>query len=246
MRSIDGRTLSDASLHGLRAYAATLATHARRMRKRDIATAIGLSRRTVSRWLNRYIIDTSAVDVDGLVRRGMHKQRGRGLTFAQELKLREIVCGESGQLQLDGVRWSRRDVQIAAQRAFGVELNHHLAGNYLEAWGVEPRKPTPQDLEADILRWLQECPDSWWRVSDVARGIGCSMQQANHALMTMAEAEKIRAQVTEHKDKRHRVRIKTMYRAREDDASQHLAALFGMVAHPTVGGRVVRGRDMQD
>lgn len=245
-RGVDGRTLSDASLQHLRAYAATLAANPGRMRKLDIANAIGLSRYTVSRWINRYIIDTSGVDAEGVIRKGAYKQRGRGLTFAQEARLKEIVCGDGSQMQLSGVRWSRSDLQVAAKRALGVEINHHIAGNYLQAWGVEPKRQGPADLEASITAWLQDHPGEWWFVPEIAKGVGCLMQQANPVLMMMAEGDRVLTRVTEIKDKRHGIRIRTQYRLREDDAAKQLASLFGMVAHPTIGGRVVRGRAMHD
>lgn len=245
-RGVDGRTLSDASLQHLRAYAATLAANPGRMRKLDIANAIGLSRYTVSRWINRYIIDTSGVDAEGVIRKGAYKQRGRGLTFAQEARLKEIVCGDGSQMQLSGVRWSRSDLQVAAKRALGVEINHHIAGNYLQAWGVEPKRQGPADLDASITAWLQDHPGKWWFVPEIAKGVGCLMQQANPVLMMMAEGDRVLTRVTEIKDKRHGIRIKTQYKLREDDAAKQLASLFGMVAHPTIGGRVVRGRAMHD
>jgi flagellar basal body-associated protein FliL len=123
-----------------------------------------------------------------IARRAAKKSAGKGLSFAQEARLKELVAGQPDQLALPGLRWSRRDLIVVTQRLFGITIDSHLAAAYLERWGVEPKAPSGQDLEADIIRFLEDHSTDWLKVSEIAQGVGCSMQRANSALMALADA----------------------------------------------------------
>lgn len=235
---IDARALSRGALAELRRLALGLGAE---MPQKDIARICGVSRPTVSRWMQRYIAAPSERRVSLKINQ---KIRGNGLSFGQELRLREIVVGPAGQMRLDFARWSRKDVQIAAHRAFGVEIDHHLAGRLLQQWGLEPKPPTAAEAEAAVLRYLNEQSD-WQRPAQIAAAVGCSQQYLNSILAKMAEAGACEVKTIEEKVEKGRVRIRTMYRAKRADVSAGLAALFGMKPVEVIGGRVVRGRAMR-
>lgn len=237
---IDARALSRGALAELRRLALGLGSE---MQQKDIARICGVSRPTVSRWLQRYII--AQADQRHASLKINQKIRGNGLSFGQELRLREIVVGADGQMRLDFARWSRKDVQIAARRAFGVEIDHHLAGRLLQQWGVEPKPPTAAEAEAAVLRHLEEQAE-WQRPAQIAVAVGCSQQYLNPILARMAEAGACDIKTVEEKVEKGRVRIRTLYRAKRADVSAGLAALFGMKPVEVIGGRVVRGRAMRD
>ena len=242
---IDVRQLSAESRVMLRQYVLCIKQHSRRITQRKIARACGVSQPSVSRWLRAP--QEFQVEIPPIIaRRAAKKSAGKGLSFAQEARLKELVAGQPDQLALPGLRWSRRDLIVVTQRLFGITIDSHLAAAYLERWGVEPKAPSGQDLEADIIRFLEDHSTDWLKVSEIAQGVGCSMQRANSALMALAEAGGCRAEMSEEYDSKYRLRVKTLYRANQADTSCELARLLGMVAVQPVGGRVVRGRAMHD
>lgn len=232
---IDARALSREALAELRQLALGLSAE---MPPKDIARICGVSQATVRRWLQRYVVAPTEQQPVGL--RINQKIRGNGLSFGQELRLREIVAGSG----VESSRWTRKDVQIAAQRVLGASIDHHLAGRLLQRWGMEPKPPTVAEAEAAVLRYLKE-QSGWQRLAQIAAVVGCSTQYLGPILAKMAEAGACEAKTVEEKVDKGRVRIRTLYRAKQADVSAGLAALFGLAPVEVVGGRMVRGKSMQ-
>lgn len=237
---VDARKLSKASLNEIRQFAVTVRRHSQDISQRGIAIACGVSQPSISRWLRRFGDEAPARSQRGIKKRIVCKVSGNGLSMAQEAALREIITKDAKQIQLPGFRLTRKDLIESVRSMFGVSITPHAAAGYLEQWGVD------QGYEDEIVRFLEDHSDEWFRVSEIADGVGCSMQRANKALMDLYEAGACRAEVTEEYDAKYRLRIKTRYRANQEEAPCELARLFGMVAVKPVGGRVVRGRAMRD
>lgn len=233
---IDARALSRGALAELRRLALGLGG---KLPPKDIARICGVSHSTVRRWLHESIVVPVEPQIVGL--RLKQKIRGNGLSFGQELRLREVVASSSEESS----RRTRKDVQIAALRVLGVSIDHHLAGRLLQRWGVEAKPPTVAEAEAAVLRYLDEQSD-WRRPAQIAVAVGCSQQYLNSILAKMAEAGACEVRTLEEKVEKGRTRVRTLYRAKRADVSAGLAALFGMAPVEVIGGRVVHGRSMQD
>lgn len=233
---IDARALSRGALAELRQLALGLGS---KLPPKDIARICGVSHSTVRKWLQRSVVAPTEQQPVGL--RINQKIRGNGLSFGQELRLREIVVG-GGE---ESPPRTRKDVQITAKQVLGVSIDHHLAGRLLQRWGMEPKPPTPAEAEAAVLRHLNEQSD-WQRPAQIAVAVGCSQQYLNSILSRMAEAGACEVRTLEEKVEKGRVRIRVLYRAKRADVSAGLAALFGMKPVEVIGGRVVHGRSMQD
>lgn len=233
---IDARALSRGALAELRRLALGLGS---KLPPKDIARICGVSHSTVRKWLQRSIVAPVEPQVVGL--RLKQKIRGNGLSFGQELRLREIILGTRGE----SPRLTRKYVQITAQQVLGASIDHHLAGRLLQRWGVEPKPPTAAEAEAAVLRHLNDQAE-WQRPAQIAVAVGCSQQYLNSILAKMAEAGACEVRTLEEKVEKGRVRIRVLYRAKRADVSAGLAALFGMKPVEVIGGRVVHGRSMQD
>jgi len=126
--------------------------------QREAAEAVGASRQTVNRWLQRYANDGDAALLDG---RRVSARKGRGLlTQAEANRVQAWIidrCPE--QLKLPFALWTSGIVRELIRRRLGKELGLSTVQLYLARWGLTPQKPlsrATQRSDAAIARWLEK------------------------------------------------------------------------------------------
>jgi transposase len=152
----DARALSNEALEQMRKQAVRL------QRRGEFNTAIaeilGVNRRTVGIWLQRYAA-AGARALQGK-RRGRKVGEQRTLTPAQEAEAQHLLVDKSpDQLKLTFARWSGQAVRELLRVRFGVAMPIRTVGLYLHRWGFTPQKPVRRAYERDpaaIQRWLAE------------------------------------------------------------------------------------------
>ena len=110
----------------------------------------------------RTAIDLFAAGGWGAIRptvRGRAKGDGRVLSQAQEDTIqRMIIDKRPEQLKMDFSLWSRTAVGQLIEQAFGIKLQVHSIGKYLNRWGFIPQKLIKRAYEqspAAVQAWLE-------------------------------------------------------------------------------------------
>lgn len=152
----DARTLSNETLEQLRQQALRL--HRRGDTNTAIAAIVGVDRRTVASWLQRYAAGgASALRAK---RRGRKVGEQRTLTPAQETEVQRLLIDKTpDQFKLTFALWSRQAVRELLRVRFGVTMPIRTVGLYLSRWGFTPQKPIKRAYEqrpAAVQAWLTE------------------------------------------------------------------------------------------
>jgi transposase len=154
MQERDGRSIPDAALEVLRERA--VAMHEAGNTQLAIASALGLHKNTVYRWLKGWRV-AGAVALKAK-RRGRRPQAKRLLDVAQAAEVQRLMI-EHGpdQLDLPHALWGREAVRELVQARFGIILALRTVSDYLRRWGFTPQRPIKRALErqnAAIQAWL--------------------------------------------------------------------------------------------
>jgi transposase len=156
MDTPDARTLSNDALEPLRLQAVRLSR--RGETNTAIAEILGVNRRTVGLWLQRY----AAAGPRALQakRRGRKVGEQRTLTPNQETDMQRLLIDKTpDQLKLTFALWSRQAVRELLRVRCGVRMPIRTVGEYLHRWGFTPQKPIKRAYEqspAAVQRWLTE------------------------------------------------------------------------------------------
>jgi transposase len=110
----------------------------------DIAADLGISTRTVQRWLNAY----RGLGLDGLVPR---KARGNApaipADLAEEIR-RWVIGGPSGQ-GLDRANWTHAELADHLWKARGISASRSAMQRFCRKAGIRPYRPTYRFLRGD-------------------------------------------------------------------------------------------------
>jgi len=122
----------------------------------EAAEAVGASRQTVNRWLQRHTASGEDALLDG---RRVSARKGQGLLTASEaVRVQGWItdkCPE--QLTLPYALWTSGVVRELIRRRLGKELGLSTVQLYLSRWGFTPQKPlsrATQRSDTAIARWL--------------------------------------------------------------------------------------------
>ena len=157
----DARRLSPAAQEDLRrrAVAAVQAGHS----QADVATVLGVSAKTVWRWVDAVRRNGSGGLKAG--KRGRRPGEQKALDSKQEARVRRAVLGKfPDQVALPGLVWTRPQVRQLIRNWYGIGLSLVTIGKYLRSWGLSPQKPIRRAYEQNpeaVAQWLaQEYPGS--------------------------------------------------------------------------------------
>ena len=125
---------------------------------REISEITGLSQVHVSRiWRSFLKGGTSAIKIKTRGRRLLTK---RVLNPEQEKTLRNFMIDKTpDQLKFPFALWTRRAVQVVAERLFKVKLTLRTISNYMARWGFTPQKPMKLAYEQKpeaVKAWLTQ------------------------------------------------------------------------------------------
>ncbi len=158
-RQRDARSLSPSAQHELRKQVARLKESGRS--GLEVAEITGLTPEHVSRiWRSYCKGGFSAISIKT---RGSRPGMARVLNPEQEKALRSLMIDKPpDQLKFPFALWTRRAVQVVAEKQFKVELTLRTIGNYMKRWGFTSQKPLKLAYEQkpeEIRKWLDEsCP----------------------------------------------------------------------------------------
>lgn len=128
------------------------------MKQVDIASVLEVSRNSVVQWLRIYRRDGKK----GLKlkTRGRRHGQKRRLDLKQEKSIQYMLMNKTpDQLKLPFALWTRKAVQEALDRHYGVKLPIRTIGDYLHRWGFTPQKPIKKAYEQQpehVRKWLDE------------------------------------------------------------------------------------------
>jgi len=138
MDKYDARMLSNDAVEQLRHQAVRLARGGET--NTAIAEILGVNRRTVGVWLQRYAAGGRAAL--RAKRRGRKVGEQRTLTPGQELEVQRLLLDKPpDQLRLTFALWSRQAVRELLRVRFGVAMPIRTVGLYLQRWAFTPQKP---------------------------------------------------------------------------------------------------------
>lgn len=127
-------------------------------KRKDIATATGLSLPTIRATINLY----EKKGLSGLKpkRRGRPKGSSRILTPQQEKQIQKTVCDKRPeQLKMPFALWTRANIRLYIYEEFGIMLGLSTISDYLRRWGFTPQKPIQRAYEQDpkaVEKWVKE------------------------------------------------------------------------------------------
>jgi transposase len=156
MDKIDIRRLSPIVQYELRRQAVRLRQAGRL--GREVSEITGLSQEHISRiWRDFQKNGWSAVRIKT---RGRRLGEKRVLSPEQERSLRNLMIDKTpDQLKFPFALWTRRAIQIVAERKFKVGLTLRSISNYMKRWGFSPQKPTKLAYEQNpeaVEAWLSQ------------------------------------------------------------------------------------------
>jgi transposase len=156
MQERDGRSIPDAALEVLRERA--VAMHEAGNTQRAIASALGVHKNTVYRWLKGWRV-AGPVALKAK-KRGRRPQAKRLLNTTQAAEVQQLVTEHCpDQLELPFALWGREAVRDLVQVRFGVTLALRTVSDYLRRWGFTPQRPIRRASErqdAAVRTWLAE------------------------------------------------------------------------------------------
>lgn len=152
----DARTLSNDAVEQLRSQAVRLSR--RGETNTAIAEILGVNRRTVGFWLQRFA--AGGAPALRAKRRGRKVGEQRTLTPAQETEVQRLLVDKTpDQLKLTFALWSRQAVRELLRVRLAIRMPIRTVGEYLRRWGFTPQKPTKRAYEQNpvaVRRWLTE------------------------------------------------------------------------------------------
>ena len=156
MQKRDGRSVPDAALEVLRERA--VAMHEAGNAQLAIASALGVHKNTVYRWLKGWrVAGAAALKAK---KRGRRPQAQRLLDTHQAAEVQRLMTEQCpDQLGLPFALWGREAVRDLVQTRFGVRLALRTVSDYLRRWGFTPQRPIKRALErqdAVVQAWLAE------------------------------------------------------------------------------------------
>jgi transposase len=154
MQERDGRSIPDAALEVLRERA--VAMHEAGSTQLAIASALGVHKNTVYRWLKGWrVVGAAALKAK---KRGRRHEAKRLLGASQAAEVQRLMTERCpDQLDLPYALWGREAVRALVQARFGVTLALRTVSDYLRRWGFTPQRPIKRALErqdAAIRVWL--------------------------------------------------------------------------------------------
>jgi transposase len=130
-----------------RAVAAVQAGHS----QAAVSTTLGVSPKTVWRWVNAVRRNGSQALKAG--RRGRRPGEQKALDPKQEARLWRAVLGKfPDQVAIPGLVWTRPQVRQLIRNWFGIGLSLITVGKYLRSWGLSPQKPIRWAYEQRLVR----------------------------------------------------------------------------------------------
>lgn len=123
--------------------------------KVDIAKLLGVSRRSVYKWVEAY----KKSGESGLKNCKRGRPKGNQLQpwqSAQIVKLIKNSCPD--ELEMSFCLWTREAVGLLIQKKFNIKVSKWTVGRYLANWGFTPQKPARRAIEQNpkaIKNWLQ-------------------------------------------------------------------------------------------
>jgi transposase len=167
MQLEDARSLSSGAQQVLRKRAIAAVGQQQRPQG-QVAQELGVSRRTVNRWVQRY----RALGEPALEARKQGGPPRPKLTRKQLIQTTRLIRDQAPeQLELPYALWTREAVGQLIQQQWGVQLSQQAVGNYLRAWGLSPQKPAKRARE--------QCPEA----------VRCWMEYQYPALHRRAQRE---------------------------------------------------------
>lgn len=121
------------------------------------ARAFGVSRQTVSGWVNEFRRRGEGALAAG--RRGRRPGEQQLLPAWMQGQLVQTIRGHNpDQLRLPFFLWTREAVRELIRRRYGIVLALTTVGRYLRRWGFTPQRPVQRAFEqspAAVARWLE-------------------------------------------------------------------------------------------
>src|SRR3954451_20132731 len=156
MQERDGRNLPDAALEVLRERAVAMLQAGNS--QVAIASALGVHKNTVCRWLAKWrVAGTAALKAR---KQGRRYETQRLLDPRQAAEIQALITGyRPDELGLSFALWSREAVRDLARARSGVTLAGRAAGDYLRRWGCTPQRPIRRARERQdtaVQAWLVE------------------------------------------------------------------------------------------
>lgn len=151
----DARRLSPQAQEDLRRRAVAAVKNG--MSQAGVSTVLGVSPKTVWRWVNAF--DGKGNKGLKAGRRGRRPGEQKALTAQQEAWVRRAVLGKNPeQMALPGLVWTRPQVRDLVRKRFGIGLSLVTIGKYLRSWRLSPQKPVRKAYEQNpeaVARWLE-------------------------------------------------------------------------------------------
>lgn len=156
MEKRDARKLQSEAQYELRSRSIRMLRKG--MKQDEVAGVLEVARGTIGRWWGIY----KREGMDGLRpgKRGRRYGHKRRLDGEQERSIQRMLVEKTpDQLKLPFALWTRKAVQEAIARDYGVKLPIRTVGEYLHRWGFTPQKPVKRAYEQQperVKKWLYE------------------------------------------------------------------------------------------
>lgn len=156
MKRDDARKATPETLNHLRRQAVRLSKA--KKTQAEIGDQVGVRRETVNAWFKIY--RQGGIAALKVKPRGRPKGSGQTLTPKQEAEIRKVLVDRTpDHLKFPFVLWTRKAVQMAIEKLFGIVMPIRTVGEYLKRWGFTPQKPAKRAYEqrpAEVGKWLKE------------------------------------------------------------------------------------------
>jgi transposase len=141
----------------------------------DIAADLGITPRTVQRWLNAYL-DRG---LDGLKPR---KAKGRAATIPPQLgeEIRRWVIAGPGQQGLDRANWTHAELADHLLKTHGISASRSAMQRFCRKLGIRPYRPT--------YRYLRGDPDKQARAREDLAELRAKAEAGEWVLLSQDEA----------------------------------------------------------
>lgn len=155
MRERDFRGLGRDAQEALRERGVYLVLH-EGLTQGQAASAVGVSRQVVNRWIKRHEREGLAGLKDG---RRISPRKDAGILNKNEArKVQRWICDRTpDQLKLPFALWTAQAVRELIQRKLGKELGLSTMQEYLKRWGFSSQRPLTRAVQRDpqrIKQWL--------------------------------------------------------------------------------------------